>query len=126
MMSAVITVMRKVIRGILAPTRKSVGIKCFLKRISLSVTTEPRVASSQSCHLAKDHAAWKKSKEGAKKTSGTNKCSRNRNKNRNNTTPTAAVTIQEDWFARDSKDIDDVLKSFKEDGDKYNWEMTEE
>eukprot|EP00957_Ditylum_brightwellii_P153174 11658913-Ditylum_brightwellii.AAC.1 len=29
------------------------------------------------------------------------------------------------WFARDSKDIDDVLKSFKEDGNKYNWEMTE-
>eukprot|EP00957_Ditylum_brightwellii_P003688 279726-Ditylum_brightwellii.AAC.1 len=29
------------------------------------------------------------------------------------------------WFARDSKDIDAFLKSFKEDGDKYNWEMTE-
>eukprot|EP00957_Ditylum_brightwellii_P031266 2370203-Ditylum_brightwellii.AAC.1 len=29
------------------------------------------------------------------------------------------------WFARDIKDIDAVLKSFKEDGDKYNWEMTE-
>eukprot|EP00957_Ditylum_brightwellii_P081180 6175998-Ditylum_brightwellii.AAC.1 len=27
------------------------------------------------------------------------------------------------WF-RDSKDIDAVFKSFKEDGDKYNWEMT--
>eukprot|EP00957_Ditylum_brightwellii_P031325 2374486-Ditylum_brightwellii.AAC.1 len=29
------------------------------------------------------------------------------------------------WFGRDIKDIDVVLKSFKEDGDKYNWEMTE-
>eukprot|EP00957_Ditylum_brightwellii_P023207 1751257-Ditylum_brightwellii.AAC.1 len=29
------------------------------------------------------------------------------------------------WFDRDSKDIDAVLKPFKEDGDKYNWEMTE-
>eukprot|EP00957_Ditylum_brightwellii_P020019 1511446-Ditylum_brightwellii.AAC.1 len=29
------------------------------------------------------------------------------------------------WFARDNKDIDAVLKSFKEDRDKYNWEMTE-
>eukprot|EP00957_Ditylum_brightwellii_P111471 8502383-Ditylum_brightwellii.AAC.1 len=28
-------------------------------------------------------------------------------------------------FTRDSKDIDDVLKSFNEGGDKYNWEMTE-
>eukprot|EP00957_Ditylum_brightwellii_P195588 14903108-Ditylum_brightwellii.AAC.1 len=28
------------------------------------------------------------------------------------------------WFARDSKYIDAVLKSSKEDGDKYNWEMT--
>eukprot|EP00957_Ditylum_brightwellii_P130342 9942928-Ditylum_brightwellii.AAC.1 len=29
------------------------------------------------------------------------------------------------WFARDRKDIDALLMSFKEDGDKYNWEMTE-
>ena len=29
------------------------------------------------------------------------------------------------WFAKDSKDIDAVLKSFESDGDKYNWEMTE-
>ena len=43
-------------------------------------------------HFAKDYAAQKKSIEGAKKTSDTNKSDRNRNK----TTPTAAVTIQED------------------------------
>ena len=29
------------------------------------------------------------------------------------------------WFAKDSKDINAVLQSFKDDGDKYNWEMTE-
>eukprot|EP00957_Ditylum_brightwellii_P156396 11903125-Ditylum_brightwellii.AAC.1 len=29
------------------------------------------------------------------------------------------------WFTRDSKDIDAVLKSFKVDGDKYNWEIIE-
>eukprot|EP00957_Ditylum_brightwellii_P167565 12756344-Ditylum_brightwellii.AAC.1 len=29
------------------------------------------------------------------------------------------------WFAKKSKDIDDVLQSFKDDGDKYNWEMKE-
>ena len=45
-------------------------------------------------HFAKDHDAWKKSKEGAKKTSDTNKCGRNRNRNKNKTT--ATVTIQED------------------------------
>eukprot|EP00957_Ditylum_brightwellii_P202357 15329801-Ditylum_brightwellii.AAC.1 len=45
-------------------------------------------------HFAKDHTTWKKSKEGAKKNSDTNKCNRNRNKNK--ATPTATVTIQED------------------------------
>jgi hypothetical protein len=53
-------------------------------------------SSTDGGHLAKDHAAQKKSKEGAKKTSDTNKRGRNRNRNRNKTTPTAAVTIQED------------------------------
>ena len=30
------------------------------------------------------------------------------------------------WFARDIKNINRVLKSFEEDGDKYNWEMSDE
>eukprot|EP00957_Ditylum_brightwellii_P027680 2092245-Ditylum_brightwellii.AAC.1 len=48
MMSAVIAVMRKVIRGRLAPTRPRFGIKCLLWIISLSVITGPRVSRSQS------------------------------------------------------------------------------
>ena len=28
------------------------------------------------------------------------------------------------WFAKNKADIDVVLQSFKEDGDKFNWEMT--
>ena len=30
------------------------------------------------------------------------------------------------WFAKDVKQIDKVLKSFEEDGDKYNCEMSNE
>ena len=29
------------------------------------------------------------------------------------------------WFAKNKADVDAVLQSFKEDGDKFNWEMTE-
>eukprot|EP00957_Ditylum_brightwellii_P042909 3248388-Ditylum_brightwellii.AAC.1 len=56
-------------------------------------------------HFAKDHAAWKKSKEGAKKTFDTDKCDRNRNKNK--TTPTAAVTIQENEDEDQTSDEED-------------------
>eukprot|EP00957_Ditylum_brightwellii_P071751 5454229-Ditylum_brightwellii.AAC.1 len=29
------------------------------------------------------------------------------------------------WFAKNSRDIDAILKSFKEDEDKYSWELIE-
>eukprot|EP00957_Ditylum_brightwellii_P067355 5112717-Ditylum_brightwellii.AAC.1 len=64
-------------------------------------------------HFAKDHAVWKKSKEGGKKTSDTNKCGRNRNRNKNKTT--ATVTIQEDEDkdqTSDEEEDDDATAGF--------------
>ena len=29
------------------------------------------------------------------------------------------------WAAKDDKTINDILQSFKDDGNKFNWEMTE-
>eukprot|EP00957_Ditylum_brightwellii_P078708 5984290-Ditylum_brightwellii.AAC.1 len=65
--------------------------------------------------FAKDYATWKKSKEGAKKKSDTNKCGRNRNRNKNKTAPTASVTIQEsedDDQTSDEQEDDNVTAGF--------------
>eukprot|EP00957_Ditylum_brightwellii_P195026 14859915-Ditylum_brightwellii.AAC.1 len=83
MMSAVITAMRKFIRGRLSPTRKGLGIKCLLRIISLSVITGPRVmlpGRSQKRELRRPLTLTKHS----------------RNRNKNKACPAAAVTIQED------------------------------
>eukprot|EP00957_Ditylum_brightwellii_P044661 3386062-Ditylum_brightwellii.AAC.1 len=94
MMSAVITVMRKIIRGRLALTRKSFGIKCLLRMISLNIITGPRVASSQSRIALFARLGIMTIKEDT--LARIMLRNRNKNKNKNKTTPTVAVTIQED------------------------------